>query len=1838
MIFKFFFILAVSVFFSANLFAQTRYFTVSQTGPADFTSIQAAINHAVSTGQRGNFEIEVLDNSIYAEQITIDTMTNVHIRSTRVATDRPDHGPRPTIRWQDRTNISPRNFAESQDPILSGNFQSNGAVRIINSRNIIIEGFDIDGVAPWFFMHPNVWNNQWPVLHGNAGIALYLSRDVNVRNNRIFNCWFAIFFLGRNQGGMYANPNPADIDVDINIPLANHGQVGRHIIEKNMIFNNSYAFGFESEWDLGSTIRYNIVTDNFTRNPGTVPDADSETFRFGGIIRIKDVVLTQQRIYNNTFNNNAGTIIGFWKAGRQFLLFNNLFTNRHAQGNPGDWRELITAQRLLHHNTFDNTYAAVNPVTTAPFNNMRPATIGFRSTLPTSTDYMVPQWGTAPVTATIRNRGWPESGVRNHDGSVADVGAISFLGDGTIPVWAGQFDGPRLVLADGLYPLIDATNNARLNFILRIENGGPNDITDIEFFYVRYFQNIPFVAADEAIPAQLYPEGRDIRAFTTSRPSLGANSIAFNSIGAPGTYANMHVVVRGRDRNGNWVFSNIGIFPYRRIDYFFVAWFENAQGQRVTEVVAGEPVTLRIEAYQNDNTIFEGPAANIDRTRMNFNLFSGNSLYRQDNATILDTWAQVSAADFNGRGQTVVSFRTANVTEIISITGTMRGQNVVLYGQSEGITVLPATPERLIFQNPQSRATTNIPLGNTLPITARIFDRFGNWNRLGQHATRAAVTAGGSISAATILSQNGEVNFTTTGVTGGARYTVSAFVLNAPNNVDSTHFLVGAAATQITFNPEPIYERIGILVPVVVRAVRQGVLDDSFNGNVAISPFGTQSASLRFFADVQGTTAIPHNSNITLTNGTATFWVTSNTELSGGAIRGTSSIGTATKSSITFYRNPLQNIFLTWSNDRTDLASNNRTIPLGANLTLFAWATQSDGAIVPLHTMGDILWPPLPAGLRNSLNLESASGGTRNFTTVQPGSGTIRVQFDDVLTRQEFTTGIITVEQTPVVFAVAERTTEVITRLIPVRLFVSNDGTSLHNELGVTVRLTDPNNHGFRFFSDATGTTEIPIGSTIELTNADRTIFVTSNTPIISQRFTVEVTNRNWAASGPQQLSFTSPAILSIFLTWSQDTANKSDTDIIFLHTETDSIRTLYVWGRTELGTITTDIPAAWTGLEDFTGRVAGLGNQYVLNFGNLRGTRNLANGRIRATFGELTATTARITILEPPPIRLHVIPDTNAAYTGDLVRVRLVIMENRERELTGQRITVRISNDAPTGFLFFRDANGTDTLARGSDIVITGSGYIFVTSSIVAQGNPAVGVVDAIMGVEYESPISFTTPPFTRIFITWSNEPDTTLRANQNVAIPITQPRFILYAWGLNVRGELLRTSVVWSGINAEGIDLFRNIHGIGDSLIVPIDPSVIGRGRIVATLLADNNVHTDTTGIIEIIDNIDEIFIVRTRDILYTAPGAVDPATLLNALTETDTIEWFLGDSLHLTALGLDTTNNVVFVVPVRWLIDGTTPNNQEFVFMRQAGFQPTFRRHLSINDLSAVGSIRVVAVYTDEPGKTKTTFGSVIDPVTNIHVWIPDIQRMINSIDNPGDTVFTNFNIDPNRRYASSYFRVNDSVFLPIIVRWEVVSLRLLLDYEIDPQQYADNVRLNYAQVDLLEFTLRRNNVEFTFYIYLVDKIARGIFPNPVPGWMFDGEESGRPTIYIGEPGEITKLEVSIFDQHGNYVTTLKGIDRPGSPGDFRIIEQPIVQNDPAGSGGTIIETNDGDVIYEYDSKKWDGRNTRGNKVQSGVFVLVFRGTKETEGDGGEKETRRFRYDVPFYVINKDNPAAE
>jgi hypothetical protein len=820
--------------------------TVSKTGCSGdimdcgmFRTIQEAVN-AAKPGQ----VIEILDTEVYAEQVTIDgrdtspwdgnnggTIKKVEggkngitIRFVPTAAAKAaGNYKRPVIRYRDTQNQSPKTSAESKTggelPGSSGNFETCGALRIIRAQGVTIDGLTVDGGGQAVFGWPSIWNSKDALVHGNAAITLVVAGGAVIRNCELQNAYIGINVKDRNTGGVFGMRNPADTDEPI--PLSGFGKVGYHLIEYNRIFGNALGAFFESAWDLGSTLRYNLIYNNandattkaYIAGSSFPPDAKQNMA--SGAIMFKDMVYSPVAIYNNTFYSNEMNLIGHWKVGAPHLLFNNVFGKSTVQVTTNGGRDPAFGydfmamdgafQNRMHNSTFS---AYINiagqgqsvyvDYTCSPQNYdtlwIRDATIWnafgtpaksslslsfaycpsapphvenavvpgalltagtrgfptaanvrwlemskqsittaqsgtkalvlpdlFQSTDPDNAKFLWPDWDHQYVKDYIQNKGWEDVGIRNADGSRADLGAISSNNDAHQPTVV-RIKPTNVVLLNG--------TAAKASFFLTLESG---TMTNPKVKWVRWVAPLPNDFSNfGGSGAPIVPSG-DIRAITSAAAlKFGSNTIDFTIpqlTVRDSLFGFFEVVVEGTGANGQTV-SDVGFLPYRNLDYkldirVFAGNAASTSGAGLDTVRAGEPYKVVVTPQRSNGT-----AVTYTLNEVSYDLLSDATAFMYDTP---GDKPRVSDVNLPAAGKTYTVYFTHAGAETIMGAGVYEsGSGSLVFLGTKPLTVKPGAPDHAVFIRPIPKAQLAgapapvINSGVAERVEVEVQDRFGN--------------------------------------------------------------------------------------------------------------------------------------------------------------------------------------------------------------------------------------------------------------------------------------------------------------------------------------------------------------------------------------------------------------------------------------------------------------------------------------------------------------------------------------------------------------------------------------------------------------------------------------------------------------------------------------------------------------------------------------------------------------------------------------------------------------------------------------------------------------------------------------------------------------------------------------------------------------------------------------------------------------------------------------------------------------------------------------------------------------------------------------------------------
>lgn len=735
-----------------------------------YKTVQSAID-AAGPGD----VVQIEDLGVYEEQVTIDSTKNgLVLKSLNPAASK-----KPVIRFQDTKNVLPKtgNQAKHQDSI---NFDQNGALRVMRARNVTIEGIRVEGGGAKPFAYEGIWNDKDPLFHGNAAICLWIAGNVVIRNCDLTDAYFGINIKDRNEGGIFANANPADIDTWNIVPLSGFGLTGNHIIEDNRIHHNSWGIFFESVWDQGSIIRYNLFYENHhnSKLKGSVTNMPDGNNQAGGALFFKDHLLSPLAIHNNTFWHNHTSLAGHWRAGAQHLVFNNIvaqpdiladeyvsidaqFINRmhhclyavQSQAVQQRSQEYQTGRSDPETNEYVEARVTVkgagnvrimegmtkietegqNVILTLPLstedvevtqfadwviqpgarvmefgnNNVRWFEMKFLSTDTASPDFLVPDWNNPDVEKLVLDQGWPDAGILDADGSIADLGAIPK---------GGRVVNNVVVRAN--MPVLISGTEAEVSFdVLGLHK---ERLSNLKVKYIKWIKNVVFQgsAFGRDCDSTIIPSSAIISVTVPNTPITmdGSNNFAIQipARGAREYYAFFELILEGENSNGEKEVSSVGFLPFRAVDYKFDVKILDTDGKtELTEVKVGQMVKISVTPVRLDGKPFDVTVSNCE-----MKLGSGYNMYNEKDEILKITEVQGTVIK-DGYFTKIPLSGTDNV----AVSGAYGKQ--IFFGSSQKVRILPGDPEKVTFQTPPSKGYAEIP-GFLDNGSVRVEDKFGN--------------------------------------------------------------------------------------------------------------------------------------------------------------------------------------------------------------------------------------------------------------------------------------------------------------------------------------------------------------------------------------------------------------------------------------------------------------------------------------------------------------------------------------------------------------------------------------------------------------------------------------------------------------------------------------------------------------------------------------------------------------------------------------------------------------------------------------------------------------------------------------------------------------------------------------------------------------------------------------------------------------------------------------------------------------------------------------------------------------------------------------------------------
>jgi hypothetical protein len=733
--------------------------TVGKAG-ADFTTINGALREAMP----GDV-IKIIDTAVYEEQVTIDsnhcplTLTSANPRSLA----------KPTIKFQDLINVHPSTAAEARVDTLV-NYNKNGALRIIKAHNVIIDGIAVDGAGVHPFGYPAIWEGRYSLQAGTVAITLFSSSDIVIRNCDISNAYFGVYTIDVNRGGIFAMAVPSDLDTNPIVPLSAFGQGGNHLFEYNRIHNNSWGMFFESLWDQGSTIRYNLIYENHHPTGEIAATAkgltsDEGSNQPGGAFFFKDIPLCPLAIYNNTLYRNFTVFAGHWQAGYQHLIFNNIIgppyeywnstTLPQFNTNPMELMGaftnrmnscVIAAQVQKPQETYVRVTDGLPQIQGTDSTGPKPGNLitgtGMQAGYPAdadvrwlewtsdmflsmdakSTNFLEPNWDNDLVKQFIAQKGWEASGVKNTDGTRADLGAISHV-HGT-PSFVGTIRATMPILISG--------GNGSIKFSLDERDGTTMTDPAIKLFRL---VKIPYRKDSFGNGEKTIVVGAGqmtaLNPPTTPPVKIGPNTYSVPIAIGTAEYAFIEMIVEATGADGKRFASAVGFIPYRNLDYTIsVEVWDTTMTRKLTEVNVGAPVILRLTPMTTAGEVFTKPLSPLGVTlQSGFELMTPTA----PNDLIPLTYPTGIPGGVDNKKVIFTRIPQGRIENIAAAgiwkNASTSGGSLAFLGVSS-VKVCAGQAERPVFTNPPSithgLVPPMLPLGSSYICTLAVFDRYGN--------------------------------------------------------------------------------------------------------------------------------------------------------------------------------------------------------------------------------------------------------------------------------------------------------------------------------------------------------------------------------------------------------------------------------------------------------------------------------------------------------------------------------------------------------------------------------------------------------------------------------------------------------------------------------------------------------------------------------------------------------------------------------------------------------------------------------------------------------------------------------------------------------------------------------------------------------------------------------------------------------------------------------------------------------------------------------------------------------------------------------------------------------
>jgi hypothetical protein len=342
----------------------------------------------------------------------------------------------------------------------------------------------------------------------------------------------------------------------------------------------------------------------------------------------------------------------------------------------------------------------------------------FKSTNPTSPDFLVPDWNDSLVNKYVLDKGWKEAGILDADGSPADLGAIPKEGTQTTVVTIKQVTP---VLIDQ-----NAPTKATVSFSIDVKNG---TLTNPVVKYLTWIGPLPLDTNAFGGNGKPLPSTSIVAVTPPSKVVVGNNEnveLTIPAVASTTQYGYFEMVVEGTAANGSKVQSSVGFLSYRKLDYIFDVYvLSPSLRDTLTEVTVGESYVLRIvpKKVSAKNAAFTSKIDSID-----VSLSSPFILHSQNEQ---DTFRIVGGIPANaGKVDKPCLFTKVpegGLESVIAAGVFSSGTNsLAIWGVSSKIKVKPGIPAKVQFNAPPSNGLDKIYPGTPYDVKLQVYDKYDN--------------------------------------------------------------------------------------------------------------------------------------------------------------------------------------------------------------------------------------------------------------------------------------------------------------------------------------------------------------------------------------------------------------------------------------------------------------------------------------------------------------------------------------------------------------------------------------------------------------------------------------------------------------------------------------------------------------------------------------------------------------------------------------------------------------------------------------------------------------------------------------------------------------------------------------------------------------------------------------------------------------------------------------------------------------------------------------------------------------------------------------------------------